>query len=216
MSNITSTPRATFTAERDAKFLLRWRSLRFGPYPAAAIEAKLASNQIGLQHEIFHRDQWMTLRDYLAQRETTLRAEQQAREEAERRAREEAQRRSEERAAAQRAIALAKEQEEQNYANALAQEREEQRTRQETKGRSKVRGAQNQTSALARARNTNNTLAAFILNRQLREDMETLSESYSSDAELELDTDIAMDDVSVDIGSTDTGSFDVGSFDGGW
>jgi hypothetical protein len=92
------------------KFLIRWRGKQEGPYPAPVIEAKLAANEIGLLHEIFHDGKWITIRDYVAEREAVLLAEQQAREEHERRVREEAERQ-------------ARERQEQNQVATLAEER---------------------------------------------------------------------------------------------
>ncbi len=83
-------------------FLIRWRGRQEGPYTAAVIEEKVASNQIGLLHEVLQNGQWVTLRDYFAQREATLRAARLANEEQERRTREEAERRAREREEEQR------------------------------------------------------------------------------------------------------------------
>jgi hypothetical protein len=88
----------------STEFLVRWRGRQEGPYTAAVIEAKLAANQIGMLHEIAHNGQWITLRDYFAEREAVLRAERQAREEQERRAREEAERQAREREEQLRAV----------------------------------------------------------------------------------------------------------------
>jgi hypothetical protein len=110
MSNHTTSPHASFADDSNATFLIRWRGRQEGPFTAAVIEAKLAANQIGLLHEISYNGQWVTLRDYLAEREAILRAEHLAHEEQERRAREEAER-------------LAKEREEQRRVEALAEER---------------------------------------------------------------------------------------------
>lgn len=63
----------------DTHFLVRWRGRQEGPYSAAVIEMKLAGNEIGLLHEIFYNGDWVTIRDYVAERETVLRAEHQAR-----------------------------------------------------------------------------------------------------------------------------------------
>jgi hypothetical protein len=92
---MSNTPHASHVALSDdssATFLVRWRGKQEGPYTAATLETKLAANQIGLLHEIFHNGQWVTLRDYIAEREALLRAEQQVREAQEQRAREEAER----------------------------------------------------------------------------------------------------------------------------
>jgi len=101
---------AGFSDEKSSEFLIRWRGRQEGPYTAAIMEAKLAANQIGLLHEVLHNGQWVTLRDYFAERDASLRAQREAREEQERRAREEAARQ-------------AKEREEQRSAELLAEER---------------------------------------------------------------------------------------------
>ena len=93
-----------------AQFLVRWRGRQEGPYPAAVIEVKLAANEIGLLHEIFYNGKWVTIRDYVAERETVLRAENQAREDQEKRMR-------------QAAEQEAREQEEHRQAEILAEER---------------------------------------------------------------------------------------------
>ena len=73
------------------------------------IEKKLATNEIGLLHEILHNGQWITIRQYLAEREATLRAQRQTREEQERREREESAKYAKELEAQQRAEVLAEE-----------------------------------------------------------------------------------------------------------
>jgi len=73
----------------SAEFLVRWRGRQDGPYSVSVIEAKLAANEVGLLHEILYDGNWVTIRDYIAEREAVLLAERQAREEEERRAREE-------------------------------------------------------------------------------------------------------------------------------
>ena len=93
----------------SAKFLVRWRGRQEGPYLASVIEAKLAANEIGLLHEIFYDGKWVTIRDYITEREAILRAELQAREEQERSARQEAERQAREREEQHRAAALAEE-----------------------------------------------------------------------------------------------------------
>lgn len=97
MSNDLHTSRVSLPDDNGATFLIRWRGRQEGPYTAAILEAKLAANQIGLLHEISHNGQWITLRDYFAERDAVVRAERQAREEQERRAREEAERQTKER-----------------------------------------------------------------------------------------------------------------------
>lgn len=104
MNETIDLPRVKLADDESTTFVIRWRGRQEGPYPAAVVEAKLAANEIGLLHEILQNGQWITIRDYIAQREAVLRAEQAAkelreriqREEAERRAREEKERRQEE------------------------------------------------------------------------------------------------------------------------
>ena len=81
MSNNPHTAQVSLSDDSSATFLIRWRGRQEGPYTAAVIEAKLAANQVGLLHEISYNGQWVTLRDYFAEREAVLRAEGQAREE---------------------------------------------------------------------------------------------------------------------------------------
>jgi len=109
MSNNPHTSQVSLSDDSSATFLIRWRGRQEGPYTTAVIEAKLAANQIGLLHEISHNGQWVTLRDYFAEREAVLRAERQAREEQERRAREEAELQAREREEQRRAELLAEE-----------------------------------------------------------------------------------------------------------
>lgn len=85
-----STP--SFSDDSSATFFIRWRGREDGPYTGAAIETKMATNQIGLLHEICHNGQWVTLREYLAQRESAYRAAEQARIAREKRDREELER----------------------------------------------------------------------------------------------------------------------------
>jgi hypothetical protein len=100
---------ASFSDETSAKFLLRWRGRQEGPYTPAVIEEKLAANQVGLLHEVLHNGQWVTLRDYFAERDAHLRAQREAREEQERQAGEEAARQAKEREEQRRADLLAEE-----------------------------------------------------------------------------------------------------------
>jgi hypothetical protein len=97
MSNIPPISQVGLSDDSNATFLIRWRGKQEGPYTAAVIEEKLAANQMGLLHEIFHNGQWVTLRDFFAEREAVIRAERLAREEDERRAREAAERQARER-----------------------------------------------------------------------------------------------------------------------
>lgn len=99
----------TSGSDEEAKFLVRWRGRQEGPHSASIIAAKLGTHEIGMLHEIFHNGQWVTIRDYLAEREATLLAERQARDERERRAKEEAERLARERDENLRAATLAEE-----------------------------------------------------------------------------------------------------------
>ena len=123
-----------------AQFLVRWRGRQEGPYPAAVIEVKLAANEIGLLHEIFYNGKWVTIRDYVAERETVLRAENQAREDQEKRMR-------------QAAEQEAREQEEHRQAELLAEERRRSeqiaaaKSRQMTEDNSRQPTQANQTSS---------------------------------------------------------------------
>ena len=123
-----------------AQFLVRWRGRQEGPYPATVIEVKLAANEIGLLHEIFYNGKWVTIRDYVAERETVLRAENQAREDQEQRIR-------------QAAEQEAREQEEHRQVELLAEERRRSeqiaaaKSRQMTEENSRQSTAPNQTSS---------------------------------------------------------------------
>lgn len=97
MSKNTPNPHASFADDSNATFLIRWRGRQEGPFTAAVIEAKLAANQIGLIHEIFHEGQWVTLRDYLDERDALCHAQQEAAAEEERRARAQSDQRAKER-----------------------------------------------------------------------------------------------------------------------
>jgi hypothetical protein len=87
MSNNARTPPGRLSDDSSATFLIRWRGRQEGPYTAAAIEAKLGANQIGLLHEIFHNGQWVTLRACLGERDALWRAQQETVAEEEKRAR---------------------------------------------------------------------------------------------------------------------------------
>ena len=57
-------------SDSRATFLVRWRGRQEGPYLASVIEAKLAANEIGLQHEIFYDGKWVAIQDYIRQKES--------------------------------------------------------------------------------------------------------------------------------------------------
>jgi hypothetical protein len=90
-------------------FLVRWRGRQEGPYAGPVIAAKLAANEIGLLHEIYYESKWITIRDYIALRETALVAETQARQNAGQKLREEGELLAKEREGRQRAEMLAEE-----------------------------------------------------------------------------------------------------------
>ncbi|MGB7747750.1 MAG: hypothetical protein WBN75_10735 [Verrucomicrobiia bacterium] len=124
MSNNPPISQAGLSDDSSATFLIRWRGRQEGPYTAAVIEAKLAANQIGLLHEISHNGQWVTLRDFFAEREAVIRAELQAREEQERRAREEAERQAKEREERRQAELLSEERRKNDLLQASVSERQ--------------------------------------------------------------------------------------------
>ena len=84
MNNNIQPPHTSFADDDAERFLVRWRGRNEGPYSPSIIEQKLASNQIGMLHEVLHNGQWITLREYLAERHAVAQAKQKAREEAER------------------------------------------------------------------------------------------------------------------------------------
>ena len=104
MNTPNSTPNPT-----SGPLLIRWRGRPEGPYSPAIIEQKLAANEIGLLHEVYHNSQWVTLREYLTEQEAIQHAERLAHEEAERRAREAEDRKAKDREESQRAAALVEE-----------------------------------------------------------------------------------------------------------
>jgi hypothetical protein len=97
MNNNPSNPQPSFSDDNSATFLIRWRGRQEGPYTAEVIQTKLAANQIGLLHELFHQGQWISLRAYLDQRDEQLRMEQEAIAEQERLKKEQTERRARER-----------------------------------------------------------------------------------------------------------------------
>ena len=85
MNNNIQPPHTSFADDDAERFLVRWRGRNEGPYSPSIIEQKLASNQIGMLHEVLHNGQWITLREYLTERHAVVaQAKQKAREEAER------------------------------------------------------------------------------------------------------------------------------------
>ncbi len=83
MSDPSSLPRPDLPDESKTTYPVRWRGRQEGPYTLAAIETKLAANQLGLLHEIQSEGQWLTLRDFLSRREAEARALQEVQAQAE-------------------------------------------------------------------------------------------------------------------------------------
>jgi TM2 domain-containing membrane protein YozV len=48
------------------EYTLRWRGREVGPYPVSEINRQLDDHKIGLGHEIFYQDTWITLEEFLA------------------------------------------------------------------------------------------------------------------------------------------------------
>ena len=124
MSNNPPISQAGLSDDSSATFLIRWRGRQEGPYTAAVIEAKLAANQIGLLHEISHNGQWVTLREFFAEREAVIRSENQAREEETRKAHEEAERQTREREERRQAELLSEERRKNDLLQASMAERQ--------------------------------------------------------------------------------------------
>jgi hypothetical protein len=124
MNNSGEPSKVTLPGIEGASFLLRWRGRQEGPYSAKMIEKMLTANEIGLLHEILRDGQWITIRDYIAEREASLRAQRQAREEQARRDQEEADRQARETEAQQRAAALTEEKRRNDLLEATLHERQ--------------------------------------------------------------------------------------------
>jgi uncharacterized tellurite resistance protein B-like protein len=72
MSAVAEMSKLSLADGSSASFLIRWQGRQEGPFPASVIEAKLADNEIGLLHEIFHNGQWMTMREFLAEKKNSI------------------------------------------------------------------------------------------------------------------------------------------------
>ncbi len=48
------------------EFTLRWRGRETGPFPLSEINRQLDEHEIGMSHEIFHQNTWMTLDEFFA------------------------------------------------------------------------------------------------------------------------------------------------------
>lgn len=46
--------------------MLRWRGCEVGPFPLSEINRQLNEHEIGMGHEIFYQDNWITLEEFLA------------------------------------------------------------------------------------------------------------------------------------------------------
>jgi len=97
MSNNPPISQVALSDDSNATFLIRWRGRQEGPYTAAVIRSETRCKSNWLLHEISHNGQWVTLREFFAEREAVIRSENQVREEESRKAREEAERQTRER-----------------------------------------------------------------------------------------------------------------------
>jgi hypothetical protein len=52
--------------ERLPGIQLRWRGRQSGPYPVSEINRMLDDHEIGMGHEIFYQDEWITLEEFFA------------------------------------------------------------------------------------------------------------------------------------------------------
>jgi TM2 domain-containing membrane protein YozV len=48
------------------EYKLRWRGREAGPFPVPEINRQLDEHEIGMGHEIFYQDNWITLEEFLA------------------------------------------------------------------------------------------------------------------------------------------------------
>jgi len=48
------------------EFTLRWRGRQSGPYPVSEINRMLDDHKIGMGHEIFYQDEWITLEAFFS------------------------------------------------------------------------------------------------------------------------------------------------------
>jgi TM2 domain-containing membrane protein YozV len=48
------------------EYTLRWRGREAGPYPVPEINRQLDEHEIGMGHEIFYQDKWITLEEFFA------------------------------------------------------------------------------------------------------------------------------------------------------
>jgi hypothetical protein len=48
------------------EFTLRWRGRQSGPFPVAEINRMLDDHKIGMGHEIFYQDEWITLEAFFS------------------------------------------------------------------------------------------------------------------------------------------------------
>ncbi len=109
MNHPTELSKVKLADDDSITFVVRWRGRQEGPYPASVVEAKLATNEIGLLHEILENGRWVTIREYLTDKEVVLRTEREKKEEQENRERQEKERREREREEQHRTAALTEE-----------------------------------------------------------------------------------------------------------
>jgi TM2 domain-containing membrane protein YozV len=48
------------------EYTLRWRGREVGPYPVSEINRQLDDHEIGMGHEIYYQDKWITLEEFFA------------------------------------------------------------------------------------------------------------------------------------------------------
>ena len=64
MSKPAEMTKASLPGGATASFLIRWKGKEEGLFPADVIRGKFATNEISLQHEVFHNGQWTKLLDF--------------------------------------------------------------------------------------------------------------------------------------------------------
>jgi TM2 domain-containing membrane protein YozV len=48
------------------EYTLRWRGREVGPFPLSEINRQLDEHEIGMGHEIFYQDKWITVEEFMA------------------------------------------------------------------------------------------------------------------------------------------------------
>ena len=57
------------------RYRLRWQGRISGPFPIEVLLSRLDDGEIGIYHEIEHQDTWVTLQDFLKQRDEPTKPE---------------------------------------------------------------------------------------------------------------------------------------------